>query len=71
MGRSLLLCETMINGQPLIVGTVHLESLSNAVQRKKQMDIAFPVLKAIDNSFLMGDFNFNSTWKNEQESIDP
>ena len=65
MGRSLLLCETQINGKPLIISTVHLESLENADIRKMQMEIAFPIVKTVDDSMMMGDFNFDSSWKEE------
>eukprot|EP00823_Brevimastigomonas_motovehiculus_P002673 TRINITY_DN160_c0_g1_i1.p1 TRINITY_DN160_c0_g1~~TRINITY_DN160_c0_g1_i1.p1 ORF type:complete len:430 (-),score=121.50 TRINITY_DN160_c0_g1_i1:253-1542(-) len=40
------------------VGTVHLESLSNATVRAAQMGIIFPLLEQYTHSFLMGDFNF-------------
>ena len=71
MGRSLLLAETIINGQVVVISTSHLESLDTAEYRKKQMDIAFPILKQFKNSMLMGDFNFDSRWPNEQAGIDP
>jgi endonuclease/exonuclease/phosphatase family metal-dependent hydrolase len=65
MGRSLLLAETIINGEPIIVATSHLESLESPEERKLQMDTAFPLLKTVDNSFIMGDFNFDSSWTAE------
>jgi hypothetical protein len=34
MDRSLILAETVINGLPFVVGTVHLESLNSAPLRK-------------------------------------
>jgi endonuclease/exonuclease/phosphatase family metal-dependent hydrolase len=71
MGRSLLVAETIINGEPFVVSTVHLESMASAPFRKAQMEISFPILKLFNNSMLMGDFNFNSSWKNEQACIDP
>jgi hypothetical protein len=35
------------------------------------MDISFSILKLFNNSMLMGDYNFDSSWKNEQACIDP
>jgi endonuclease/exonuclease/phosphatase family metal-dependent hydrolase len=29
MGRSIVFCEALINGEPILVSTVHLESLDN------------------------------------------
>jgi len=71
MGRSLLIAETIINGEPFVVSTVHLESMASAPYRKAQMDISFSILKLFNNSLLMGDYNFDSSWKNEQACIDP
>lgn len=33
------------------------------------MNVSFPILSLFPNSFMMGDFNFHSTWK-EQKVID-
>ena len=33
------------------------------------MAISFPILKQVNDSFIMGDFNFHSTWP-EQKCID-
>jgi len=70
MGRSLLVAETIINGEPILVSTVHLESLGSAEYREMQMNISYSNLKLVNNSMLMGDFNFDSTWKSEQACID-
>ena len=70
MGRSLLICETLINQKPLAVATVHLESLNNAQCRVEQMRIAFEVLNMFEDAMLMGDFNFDSSWTKEQTAID-
>jgi endonuclease/exonuclease/phosphatase family metal-dependent hydrolase len=35
------------------------------------MATAFETIKLSKNAFLMGDFNFDSSWKSEQASIDP
>lgn len=69
MGRSIVFCETLINGEPILVSTVHLESLENPEVRINQMNLSFPILKHFNNSFIMGDFNFHSTWP-EQKVID-
>jgi endonuclease/exonuclease/phosphatase family metal-dependent hydrolase len=37
MGRSLLTCETRINGNPFVVATSHLESMNSAELRKDQL----------------------------------
>lgn len=70
MGRSLLVCETLINQKPLAVATVHLESLNNAELRAEQMKIAFEVINMFEDAILMGDFNFDSSWTKEQAVID-
>ena len=71
MGRSLLIAETIINGERFVVSTAHLESMNSAQYRKAQMEISFSILKLFNNSMLMGDYNFDSSWKNEQACIDP
>ena len=70
MGRSLLIAETIINGERFVVSTAHLESMNSAQYRKAQMEISFSILKLFNNSMLMGDYNFDSSWKNEQACID-
>ena len=69
MGRSLLICETLINNQPLAVATVHLESLANKYYREVQLSLSFKILAPFNNAMLMGDFNFDSSWE-EQANID-
>jgi len=75
MGRRLLVAELTINGEKTQIATVHLESMSvGKPYRKRQLEIAFPLLKNdpdTKSSFLMGDFNFCSTWRSEQENLDP
>jgi len=34
MGRSLLMAETIINAEPVLISTAHLESLESAEYRK-------------------------------------
>lgn len=66
MGRSIVFCEALINGQPTLVSTVHLESMDNTQVRIDQMKVSFPILSLFPNSFIMGDFNFHSTWKEQK-----
>jgi endonuclease/exonuclease/phosphatase family metal-dependent hydrolase len=65
MGRSLLIAEPIggINGKSLLVGTAHLESSDNGEVRIKQLQHSIDILKNCQNNVMMGDFNFNSTWK--------
>jgi len=39
--------------------------------RKAQLEIIFPILKEADTSLLMGDFNFCSSWTDENKNIPP
>lgn len=69
MGRSLLVAETEVDGQTIAVATSHFESLNNADIRKEQLGVAFDVLGKYDTALLMGDFNFDSSWNNEEKVI--
>eukprot|EP00742_Colponemidia_sp_Colp-10_P001319 GILJ01001421.1.p1 GENE.GILJ01001421.1~~GILJ01001421.1.p1 ORF type:complete len:231 (+),score=24.07 GILJ01001421.1:333-1025(+) len=69
MARTLLVAHATVNERPLLIGTVHLESLANRMKREQQMAIAFPLMKAEKRSMLMGDFNFHHTWP-EQAALD-
>jgi tyrosyl-DNA phosphodiesterase 2 len=63
MGRRLLVVETEVNGAPLSVATVHLESLkSSADIRGHQLRAIFSSLKNAPNVIIMGDFNFCASW---------
>lgn len=56
---------------PIVVGTVHLESLNSHPQRERQMEIARRVLEACArDSVLVGDFNFCS-YRNFDERKTP
>lgn len=75
MGRNLLLTEInhSFDNQKFnnfLIATSHFESLNNANVRKIQIDSAFEILNKSDTAILMGDFNFDSTWKNEEKNID-
>jgi len=69
MGRSLLFAELLVNGTPIVVGTVHLESLGNGQLRQDQLNICFEEFKNFELAFLMGDFNFD--WESENKNIIP
>lgn len=70
MGRHVLIAEFEINGERLLVGTSHLESLRHSARiRYIQLQKIFKLLNASDNSVLMGDFNFCSSWE-ENSNID-
>ena len=75
MTRKLLIAETFYNCngevKPILIGTSHLESLNNPEFRKSQLEIIFRVLEKSDSSFLMGDFNFDPSWENEQKNLNP
>ena len=53
----------------MLVGTVHLESSDSAETRKKQLQMAINVLQTCQNNVLLGDFNFHSTWTDQQAKI--
>jgi tyrosyl-DNA phosphodiesterase 2 len=71
MGRNLLLTTLQLNDkEEIVIATSHFESLQNEKYRKIQLVKTFEVLNSYSYSFLMGDFNFDPSWK-EQENIDP
>lgn len=69
MDRSLLLAEVINN--ELIVATSHFESLNNANARKKQMTETFQILglSCVKNQIVVGDYNFDSSWQQEEQVI--
>ena len=72
MNRSLLIAEPIggVNGQPLLVATAHLESLNNSELRMNQLQMSIDILsRTCKNNLMMGDFNFHSTWKDQQAVI--
>lgn len=70
MDRSLLVAETVFNGETFLVCTTHLESLDNSKKRALQMKyIQHDVLKGYDAIF-MGDFNFDYKWPDERKNVD-
>lgn len=70
MNRHLLVAELGLNTEHTAIGTVHLESKSPfAAMRGQQLREVFGVLQQERHVLLMGDFNFCSSWKEEQERI--
>jgi endonuclease/exonuclease/phosphatase family metal-dependent hydrolase len=63
MGRTLLVAEPIggINGNRVLVGTSHFESLDSQKVRKSQMEFAFEKLQVSENIILCGDFNFDNS----------
>ena len=71
MYRKLLVADLNINGQNIKVATVHLESHKiSSPFRAKQLSVIFPILSEGEHSVLMGDFNFCSSWDEENANID-
>ncbi len=71
MNRKFLVAEFCINGETFNVATVHLESQKeSALIRAIQLCEIFPRLSKSEHSVLMGDFNFCSSWKDENANID-
>jgi tyrosyl-DNA phosphodiesterase 2 len=70
--RSLLVTEFDLNGARTSIATVHLESKrSSEATRSAQLEQIFRLLAPADHAVLMGDFNFCSSWRQENERIDP
>lgn len=73
MGRTLLCAEVAFaaGAPPLAVATVHLESLRhNADARGEQLEAIQPLLRGLPgDAVLFGDFNFCSTWADENHRI--
>lgn len=61
MDRTLKVISGEIDGQRVLVGTVHLESLNNHGTRVKQLQKATKTLNSAKNAILCGDFNFGAT----------
>jgi tyrosyl-DNA phosphodiesterase 2 len=75
MGRNLLIANAQFltkekTIENLLIATSHFESLNNAPIRNKQLKSAFDILNISNLAFLMGDFNFDSSWKEEEKNID-
>jgi len=64
MDRKVLIAEFVINEKKMLISTTHLESmkLSSSI-RSIQLKEIFELLNDSNNSVLMGDFNFCSSWE--------
>ena len=67
MNRFLLYAEVEVNGTPIAVANVHLESFANGQCRKSQLDATFSELSSYPKVFILGDFNFD--WITENKYI--
>ena len=67
MDRKLVLIETEVAGTLWTVGTVHLESLEASALRARQLEQVFDRLGDTANVLLCGDFNFCSSWDDEND----
>mgnify|MGYP003382581886 CR=1 FL=1 len=71
MGRNLLVAECRINGQRFVFATAHLESMKPyADVRGEQLKAIFALLDDAPNVIFAGDFNFCSSWLEENSRID-
>jgi endonuclease/exonuclease/phosphatase family metal-dependent hydrolase len=69
MDRKFVVVEIEIEGTAWTVGTVHLESLDSSAIRTRQLEHVFGCLEAASHSILCGDFNFCSSWAEENEGL--
>jgi len=69
MDRKLVAIEIEVAGSVWTVATVHLESLESATIRGRQLEQVFEHLGSAPNVILCGDFNFCSSWKEENRRI--
>lgn len=71
MYRQLIFADIFLNGHPLKLASVHLESQkSSTAIRAEQLSLIFPQLETAPAAILMGDFNFCATWS-ENDHLDP
>ena len=71
MGRHLVTAHALLNGTVTTFASVHLESFSHATPtRAKQLARIFRHLAPDQHVILTGDFNFCSTW-DENQQLDP
>lgn len=70
MGRKLVVAEALINHETWKIGTVHLESQKQSKPiRRQQLNVIFRLLSRSQHSILMGDFNFCSSWQDENDCL--
>jgi tyrosyl-DNA phosphodiesterase 2 len=68
--RKLLVAELRLNGRPLYVANVHLESApDNTPLRLEQLDTVLPGLEGAGHSIITGDFNFDPIQQAEESRI--
>lgn len=71
MRRKLIISEICVNGELIKIANIHLESQkSSAPLRAEQLTLIFPLVEDSPHALLMGDFNFCSSWKDENDQID-
>jgi len=71
MRRRVLISDTLINGEPIRLSTVHLESLSiSSSTRRDQLKSIFPMLDGTPNAIFAGDFNFCANSSEEKKQIE-
>ncbi|MEQ8963024.1 MAG: endonuclease/exonuclease/phosphatase family protein [Coleofasciculus sp. C2-GNP5-27] len=72
MSRKFICAQLQLNGQRFNLATAHLESKKKfAPIRARQLADIFPLLENADHAVLMGDFNFCSSWQDENRNLDP
>jgi tyrosyl-DNA phosphodiesterase 2 len=71
MARALLVAELAASGRRIFAATVHLESLRrSAARRGEQLAIVQDALRETGaDSIVVGDFNFCSTWREENDRM--
>lgn len=72
MGRCLLEADSRVNGATFTFATAHLESMKPyADERGRQLKYIFSVIGRSAHCVLGGDFNFCSSWREENSRLDP
>jgi len=74
MDRQLLVAHLDVDGEPMLLGTVHLESLNCPSVREAQLGTIFPILQkgsGLRHSMLVGDMNFGDDASRETAKIPP
>ena len=71
MERRMVLASFVVNGEPLEIAVVHLESLKTSSRvRVQQLHALFDRLQEARHAVMMGDFNFDPSWP-ENSYLDP
>ncbi len=70
MDRKLVVARTTLAGSDWAVGAVHLESFrESAGTRGRQLEQTLEIMAPFPNAALLGDFNFCSSWVEENDRI--